>query len=370
MTSIENEFIPILNNMPALHSLALALGALAVGAPETAPAGPQLGEAPRLAVVDRRLALMGTSLTLSVEAAERSTALAASEAAVRALEACEDRLSTWREDSELARLNRAPVGEAFALTPELAGELAAARELWSATERDVRSRGRRPGRAWGLRTGGRVPAADELARVRVAAGLGALELDGERAVRRDAALVLEEGGFGKGAGLDAALRALTKTGAVRATLDLGGQLAVLGEPGPEGFVVAVAHPDERDRNVLRVTIDAGSIATSGNTERAIEVDGERHGHLLDPRTGRPCAGLREPDRLGGRRDHGGRALDRALRDGTRARAGLGRAARGGRGARDRARKRGSWRTRRATSGADEDARGRLASRDALKRRKT
>jgi thiamine biosynthesis lipoprotein len=42
--------------------------------------------------------------------------------------------------------------------------------------------------------------------------------------------------------------------------------------------------------VLEITVDLpeGSIATSSNTERAVVVDGERIGHLLDPRTGRPA----------------------------------------------------------------------------------
>ena len=56
--------------------------------------------------VERRLGLMGTTLDLTVEALDRATALDASEKAVAALEAAEARLSTWREDGELARLNQ------------------------------------------------------------------------------------------------------------------------------------------------------------------------------------------------------------------------------------------------------------------------
>jgi len=35
-------------------------------------------------------------------------------------------------------------------------------------------------------------------------------------------------------------------------------------------------------------MDHGSVATSGNSERGIAIDGRRYGHLLDPRTGRPA----------------------------------------------------------------------------------
>jgi thiamine biosynthesis lipoprotein len=100
--------------------------------------------------------------------------------------------------------------------------------------------------------------------------------------------VLEEGAFGKGAGLDAALRALEQAGATRAFLDLGGQVAVLGAEGLP-YTWGVADPRERDEVVLRVPLRHGSLATTGNSERGIVVDGERLGHVLDPRSGRPAA---------------------------------------------------------------------------------
>ena len=53
--------------------------------------------------VERRLVALGTWLELEVDAPDRAQALAASEAAVRAIEAVEACLSTWREDSELAQ---------------------------------------------------------------------------------------------------------------------------------------------------------------------------------------------------------------------------------------------------------------------------
>src|ERR1700753_3271814 len=69
--------------------------------------------------VERRLGTMGTWCDLAGEGARRDAALAASERAVRALEAAEARLSTWRQDTELWRLNQAPVGTPFPLSPAL-----------------------------------------------------------------------------------------------------------------------------------------------------------------------------------------------------------------------------------------------------------
>lgn len=242
------------------------------------------GAPPRTAQVERRVMLMGTSLEIVVEAADRAAGLVASERAVEALEAAESRLSTWRDDTELARLNRAPFGEPVPLSPALFADLATARRCWQET-----AGGFDPGvgglvRAWGLRTGGRLPSERER---RTAAGSIAdlrLELNG-LAVRETPGLILEEGGFGKGAGLKDAMKALAKAGVSRASLDLGGQVAVLGR----GWTVPVADPQRRDHPVLALSIDGGSVSTSGNGERGIEVNGKRLGHILDPRTGEPAA---------------------------------------------------------------------------------
>ena len=238
--------------------------------------------------VERRLAAMGTHLGITVEARDRATALLAGERAARAIELAEDRLSTWRDDSELARLNRAPVGEPFDMSGELARELQVAqgwfRETGGAFDPSVGGLVE----AWDLRGSGRVPSDDEIAAARVPTGFGALELDGRAAVRRAQGLRIEEGGFGKGAGLDAALAAVAGDGVFGAVLDLGGQVALAGG-GSVSW--SVADPRDRGRPVVSFLLGRGSVATSGNSERGIVVGGEEPlsiGHLLDPRTGRPA----------------------------------------------------------------------------------
>jgi thiamine biosynthesis lipoprotein len=241
--------------------------------------------------VERRLGMMGTELEIRVEAGDRATALDASEAAVRALEAAEARLSTWRDDGELARFNRAPVGVPVQLSSRLAAELRGVQHWWQETGGAFD-----PGigelvAAWGLRTGGRVPTLEEREQARDAGGLAALKLEADgQATRLRPGLSIEEGGWGKGAGLDAALQALREDGKAKAALlNLGGQVAIYSGRG-EGtdWVVPIADPRERQRAVVALTVASGSIATSGNSEHGFEQGGVRYGHLLDPRTGAPA----------------------------------------------------------------------------------
>ena len=253
-----------------------------LAAPALAQAGGTGREAGR---VERHLAAMGTWLEVVVEATDRQGALAASEAAVRAIEEVEERLSTWRDDSELARLNQAPPGTPVALSPELARDLRFARAMHAETNGAFDPALGALVAAWGLRTGGRAPSGLELARAREASGLHHLHLAEGIAQWLHRGVSLEEGGFGKGIGLDSALVAARDAGARAGRIDLGGQVLVFGEPA----TVVVAHPARRDEPVCEVRLASGSLATSGNSERGIVVAGERRSHVLDPRTGAPAA---------------------------------------------------------------------------------
>ncbi len=239
--------------------------------------------------VERRLTAMGTGLSLEVLADTRATALAASEAAARAVGQVEARLSTWRADSELARVNSAPVGQLVALSPALRADLELCQRWWDVTDGAFDANLGACVAAWDLRGVGRVPSAEELALARAAGDFAqGFALRGDSVVRlRDGARI-EEGGFGKGVGLDAALEVLRARGVTQATLDLGGQVARL---GVEPVRWSVAHPDRREHAVLAWEFSNGSIASSGNSERARIVGGRRIGHLIDPRSGEPAPDL-------------------------------------------------------------------------------
>jgi FAD:protein FMN transferase len=236
------------------------------------------------ATVERRLGVMGTSLGLEVEATDRSTALGASERAVRALEATEARLSTWHEQGELVRLNAAGVGAPVMLSAVTAEELKAAlrcaEQTFGAFDPTVGALVE----AWGLRRTGRIPSEDELAQARRRTGYAGLRVEGGQALRQ-ADVLVEEGGFGKGAGLDRAAWALGEAGAQSARLDLGGQVLSWNRESKE----TLAHPAGREVPAVHLQMAPGALATSGNSERGRVVEGRKVGHLLDPRTGRPAA---------------------------------------------------------------------------------
>ena len=235
--------------------------------------------------IERHMTLMGTTLTISVEAPDRTAALHASEKAVEALQATEMRLSTWRPGTELSSLNEAAVDMPVKLSSELAVELTHVRRWWKATDGAFDPGIGKLSEIWGLRDGGKQPDRELIDWAVQLPGLEALEIEGPNAVRRHPDLSIDEGGFGKGAGLDAALRTLKDTDATAATINLGGQVVLFGAGKPVRF--DVADPSDRERAVLTLTIDRGALATSGNSERGLVIGESTYSHILDPRSGMP-----------------------------------------------------------------------------------
>ncbi len=109
-----------------------------------------------------------------------------------------------------------------------------------------------------------------------------------RAVVVPPGVELDSGGIGKGLAADLVTAELLAAGADGAMVNVGGDLRVRGEP-PSGstWSVAVAHPLAPDRDLLRLGLDDGAVATSSRLARRWTVDGQERHHLIDPRTGRP-----------------------------------------------------------------------------------
>ena len=99
---------------------------------------------------------MGTSLELRVTASDRTSALAASEAAAREVERVEALLSTWRPGTPLTRVNEGPVGVPIGVPREVASLLADMFALAGRTGGAFDPTVAPLVRAWGLREGGRV----------------------------------------------------------------------------------------------------------------------------------------------------------------------------------------------------------------------
>ena len=234
---------------------------------------------------------MGTRLRVVAEAARTDDARAATEMVVREMERQDRLLSTWVPSTETSRLNRAPAGEEVSISSELHALLLEARAWARVTGGAFEPAVGALVDAWDLRGEGRAPEAATLVRARAASGSTAWTVDPARAVavRRDDRAWIDTGGFGKGAALRSAAKLLRADArdSVRLLADLGGQIWAAAPPD-RPWTVPVAHPGDREEPVAELLLHDVSVATSGSSERWVEVDGRRYGHILDPRTGQPA----------------------------------------------------------------------------------
>jgi thiamine biosynthesis lipoprotein len=110
----------------------------------------------------------------------------------------------------------------------------------------------------------------------------------QRAQLRRAGQVIDLGGIGKGYAGDQCIKRMKQAGITSASVDLGGNVAVLGsKPDGEPWRVGIRHP--RKPGLLGfVRVVDKAVVTSGDYERYfIDGEGKRRHHLLNPATGYP-----------------------------------------------------------------------------------
>lgn len=239
--------------------------------------------------VEREAWVMGTRLHLLAESSSPESALAVSETVIRELERMDRALSSWDPASAIGTINSAPPGQPTAVPAEV---LALLSEVEALETRVVGTFNPRMGAlvdVWDLRGRGKVPEEWDREEAVLATGRRSFRTDPEAMTveRRHERAWLDTDGFGKGAALRSAARALNVARDVRAVVDLGGQILAIG-PSDSPWTIRVAHPSRRDEAALELRVSGVSVATSGNSERQVLVHGQPIGHLLDPRTGSPA----------------------------------------------------------------------------------
>jgi len=232
--------------------------------------------------------VMGTVATVRAVAPDGMMAVAAVDAAFAEISRLEGILSTWRRDSEISRLKAVEAGVWTAVSPELGEVLSAALDVAVASNGAFDPTVLPLVEAWGLRSGAsEVPEPGILDHARRRVGHGLVEVIDNSVRFHGDGVELDLGGVAKGYALDRARAVMVAAGAVAGVLDLGGNLLVFGAQAADD--VGIVAPDDPRRQVATVQVQDACVATSGQYERYVEVDGHRYGHILDPRTGQPVA---------------------------------------------------------------------------------
>ncbi|OAI18582.1 thiamine biosynthesis protein ApbE [Methylomonas koyamae] len=235
---------------------------------------------------------MGTPCQIQLFAAGAAEAMAAADAAIADILRLEARYSRYRDDSFLSEINRAAAsGTAIEVDEETAGLLDYAATCYAQSDGlfDITSGILR--RAWKFDSG-QLPEQSLIDNLLQRVGWHKLSWQRPRLAFSTAGMEIDFGGVVKEYAVDRAAALCLTHGIRHGLINLGGDIKVVG-PRADGspWQIGIRHPHRSGGLLDTLALAAGAVASSGDYERCITLDGVRYGHVLNPQTGWPVRHL-------------------------------------------------------------------------------
>ncbi|MBN8431742.1 FAD:protein FMN transferase [Microbulbifer salipaludis] len=237
--------------------------------------GPTMGTVYHVTVVD---------VPAGVQRAELQGAIDAELVAVN------QEMSTYIPDSELMRFNRAPVGDAVAVSPHLAQVVQRALEIYQHSDGAFDVTVGPLVNLWGFGPQPEpetIPSDGEIATLLDVIGSDALRVAGST-LTKTRPVQIDLSAIAKGHGVDRVAELLSSRGIVNYLVEVGGELRTAGvNPDGNPWRIGVERPSAGQVVQKPIVVSGKAVATSGDYRNYYERDGKRYAHTIDPRTGRP-----------------------------------------------------------------------------------
>jgi len=103
---------------------------------------------------------------------------------------------------------------------------------------------------------------------------------------------LDLGAIAKGYAIDQAIEAMKQTGATGGMIDAGGDIRCFGKPAKKTkWAIGLQSPDEDSELLMVIELGNKSIATSGDYQRFVILDGQKYSHIMEPAKAKSTKGL-------------------------------------------------------------------------------
>lgn len=101
------------------------------------------------------------------------------------------------------------------------------------------------------------------------------------------------GGIGKGYAAEMAKRLMIQEGVESGIVNASGDLTTWGlQPDGKQWTIGIADPNHKNRPFSYLNISNMAVATSGDYEKFVMIDGKRYSHTINPKTGLPITGIK------------------------------------------------------------------------------
>jgi thiamine biosynthesis lipoprotein len=240
----------------------------------------------------RAIDLMGTRVSVELWHDDESAGLALIEEVLDEYRRIDRAMSTYRDDSEISRVNREAATGAVPVGRELLGLIEVSLDLSRASDGAFDISYESVGYLYDFRARRR-PDADA-----IAAAIGAVDyrqilVDADAGSLRFGrpGMRINLGGIAKGYAVEQGARILREAGVGHALLNAGGDSRVIGDRRGQPWIIGVRHPRLENEVVTRLALVDEAVSTSGDYERFFEENGRRYHHILNPATGEPTETL-------------------------------------------------------------------------------
>ncbi|MDT4292319.1 FAD:protein FMN transferase [Methylomonas sp. MO1] len=235
---------------------------------------------------------MGTQCEIQLISAEHKQAKRIADIVIADVQRLEGLYSRYKPDSLLSRINKAAAkGGHITVDAETAGLLNYAATCYQQSDGlfDITSGILR--QAWRFESG-QLPDEQLIKTLLKKVGWHKLRWQAPLLEFPLAGMELDFGGIVKEYAVDRAAVIAQNAGARHGLINLGGDIKLIG-PRPDGaaWQVGIHHPRQRQALASTLALHNGAVASSGDYERCIIVNGQRYGHILNPKTGWPVRHL-------------------------------------------------------------------------------
>jgi thiamine biosynthesis lipoprotein len=101
------------------------------------------------------------------------------------------------------------------------------------------------------------------------------------------------GGIGKGYAADQAKKILVNEGFNNGVVNASGDMCAWGKRADgEDWTVGISNPDHPRDILSQFSLNDSAVATSGNYEKFVLIDGQKYSHTIHPKTGFPIQGIK------------------------------------------------------------------------------
>ena len=235
---------------------------------------------------------MGSPCELQFYAENDAVSQKVAQKIINDIKRLERKYSRYRSDSFLSKINQvAALGGSLSIDEETAGLLNYAQTCYALSDGlfDITSGILR--QAWQFDT---LVLPDDKIIQSLLKKIGWQKLQVENSILSflQAEMELDFGGIVKEYAADRASTLCLNAGILHGIINLGGDIKIIGaHPDGKPWRVGIQHPRDKTKIWKVVKLKRGALASSGDYERCMVIDGVRYGHILNPKTGYPVRHL-------------------------------------------------------------------------------